>query len=522
MATNQKFVAVIDPNGISRQIPVDKVELALKSGGRLANSPSNQQLPQQQQFQQPAPQPPQMQQQGMPQPQQQGNIPPQMQQPVNQQGMIPNINAQRNVNQPQNGKLNNQQLADMLMKGRVELMDIAKYINERPQLDAIVKGTANFVEPIGNAIKGSAVGLVESGLNTGASVANLPIEAINIFSKKPMPTIPEANLKFLTPKNSIAGDASYEGSKILGTLLGANKAYGATKLIKGLKDDTNIAQNAIRGALSGFATGESEPGGRYGSATLGGLAGPLNNLSYKSIADQLVKKMNLEKSISSQGFDKFFRGIPGKGAASDNVKTLNDEDYKIIKSATPKNKRMSIDEFMKNPTIENAHYAQSALSGRLRDIKNSQKEGDTQYTALIDALENSKSELQNNLKDSLSKINPELSDKYSALKFYHARNVVPYQDIGLGEYDSGGKWANDIVKKIMKNREFMEGYKTESGEFVPGKGKEFKNLQLRKALDGIINKDSAKTAAAMGLAGYAGKYFLPQEQGKYYTSSGEN
>lgn len=534
MANNQQFVVVIDPSGKPRNIPLDKVDLALKSGGRLAKQnaqqPDDQDVaqaaqdnqPEQNQLLQQSDQqgmPNQMMQQPQQQPQQQMQQPVMQQQPAIQQQMIPNVNS---IKQHGDGKISKDQLINMLMKGHGDLMSVAQYINERPQLDAIVKGAANFLEPIGNASKGTVVGSIEGIGNAGISAVNLPIEATNVFLKKPMPTIPEINLSKLVPKNSTAGDISYQGSRILGEILGANKAYGATKLIKGLGDETNVAQNIIRGALSGYATGENGLGGRLGSAAAGGIGGPINNLSYKSIADQLVKKMNLEKSISSQGYDKFFRDIPGKNTDLDKVPVFSEKDYKTISKGLPDSERIRIDEFMKNPTIENAHFAKSDIARETRTLRAAYDKNreNFQKTGLLNALERVSSKFDDKMHDSLSKIDPELSDRYRALQFYHARNVAPYEGIGIEKYDKGDKWAKETVKKIMKNRPFMEGYKYNE-EFIPGKGQEFRNLKLRKALDSIINKDSAKIGAALGLGGYAFNYFKPEKERDYYGKSGE-
>ena len=119
----------------------------------------------------------------------------------------------------------------------------------------------------------------------------------------------------------------------------------------------------------------------------------------------------------------------------------------------------SLKEFIENPSLENAHWAQSGLGQLKRRLE---KVGETTgltphqnkaYRAAIKAQE----DIQKTMfaKHKLG-AQPELAEKYANLSSGYAQDVVPYNAAkGLNDFMQGKLEAKDLVKKLKNNKEFM-------------------------------------------------------------------
>jgi hypothetical protein len=208
-----------------------------------------------------------------------------------------------------------------------------------------------------------------------------------------------------------------------------------------------------------------------------GIAKTLNPLQFtngaisKSVINELNKQVekhtgmynDLWKEAQSKGFNQvpFDRNL------------INSNFSEIKKYYTPKQYK-TVENFINNPTLENAQRAQSDLGVLRRSIQEKARKMPLLGAErdLYDALTNAEKHIEGNMfKDASGKINQKLFDKYNKITNSYRENVVPYK------YNSAIQafLSNKITKKQLFQR-------LNTGEFAAKKGSEHPAFGIRNSL----------------------------------------
>jgi len=126
---------------------------------------------------------------------------------------------------------------------------------------------------------------------------------------------------------------------------------------------------------------------------------------------------------------------------------------------TPTKHHQSLDNYLTNPTLENAHWAQSELGSLIRhyeDIYDKQGLSPSQQRTLRAARK-----IQNSIHDTMFSnnhfgIHPELEERYTDLSNRYKKEVIPYKRLEeLSAFEKNKMRPKTAVKKLKADEEFM-------------------------------------------------------------------
>lgn len=368
----------------------------------------------------------------------------------------------------------------------------AEYLNKSPKAARVVKTLSDFLEPAGDIAGGIGLGAMQGIGGSAASAGNLGIDAANLMGDFGIPNIPHPDLSRQMPQSAIGKGAGLVGD-VLGQIVGGAGAFKALGAVPKLGNEASIFMNALRGAGAGGITGEDGLGGRLGSAALGAAFSPAAKLSNKSIMDRMVDSSNTQKSAAKKGFSDVFSNI----AEGDIVIPDGNVDYKLIRKIIPDKERMVFDDYLKNPTAENAHWAQSLIGREVESLSKAIK--DPKYKSpgrvhRLNKLRHAEKEIDDALNNVLKKYQGK-ENKYIQEKFNYKENVVPYDKLAIEKYKSGDEGADKMLKKLL------EDYKFRNSPVI--KKIHGKSLASKKFLNTLTGKDAGKFfLGALGLEGF--------------------
>lgn len=212
----------------------------------------------------------------------------------------------------------------------------------------------------------------------------------------------------------------------------------------------------------------------------------------KGIMKSLSKEKAKQYGIAKADYRNLFDEASSQGLTHANPsKAITKNQTEIIKNSQPKYHN-SFKEYIVNPTIENAHWAQSELGALKRHLdKISQRTGLTpSQIKTYKAVDESRKAIKKAMfsENALGK-NPAMAMKYENLGTKYKENVIPYTSLEeLSEFEGKRLRPATAVKDLLNNEEFM--------------------IQLAKKYPGIfLKKPSVKklgyaAAAGTGLLGY--------------------
>ncbi len=362
-----------------------------------------------------------------------------------------------------------------------------------PQQDTSALG--DFARGYSTYAKGTAKGVLQGLGDFGASAGNLGLAGVEhwlgLKNNPPgfnidLPRIPHPNIVNENPESPLE-----EYSQDLGQIFStAGIPIGAA--IKGAKASgagINALQKILQGASTGGALGYA---GNEGNREIAGLTGVVvggaipafANAGSKAIARKLSENKKIAEEGASNAYNQFFNQARNEGI--EYVKPPKIDTKEIIKHSQSKFHE-ALTDYLKDPTLENAHWAQSDLGMLIRHLKDLDKRvglASPQQTALKKAIEAQQKIRKNMFKETNLGAHPELSDEYSALSQDYAKNVVPYKQMQeLTDYENKKLKPSKLIKSLLKNDEFMLGL-----------GKEYPEIQLNKALHSKLAKILGSTA----------------------------
>lgn len=212
-------------------------------------------------------------------------------------------------------------------------------------------------------------------------------------------------------------------------------------------------------------------------------------LTSKGILKSLSKEKAKQQAIAKKDYSELFTKASTNGINfAPPLKTVTANSKEIIKNSVPKYHE-SFKEYLAQPSIENAHWAQSELGALERHLdKIAQKTGLTPsqiktYKAVIDARKGIKQSMFSH--NAFGK-DPMLGVEYEKLGNKYREEVIPYTSLEeLTEVEGKKLRPRKAVKELLNNEEFM--------------------INLAKKFPGIyLHSPLAKKAkwGALGLFGY--------------------
>lgn len=189
------------------------------------------------------------------------------------------------------------------------------------------------------------------------------------------------------------------------------------------------------------------------------ISSKIPSISSKGIMKNLSKQKAKQYSIAKADYNNLFEEAASQGLTHARpTKAITSNQANIIKNSQPKY-HTALREYSSNPTIENAHWAQSELGALERHLdKISAKNGLTPsqiktYKAVQEARNGIKKSMFSN--NSLGK-NPGLALKYKNLGAKYKENMIPYSSLeDLSEFEAGKLRPRTAVKNLLNDEEFM-------------------------------------------------------------------
>lgn len=232
-----------------------------------------------------------------------------------------------------------------------------------------------------------------------------------------------------------------------------------------------------------------------------GAARALNplNLTAKSIANNVVKAEKKQVALHSRAYNKIWNEADQTGfdKVPVNQQLLSNNLGVIEKYKTPR-EYQSVENFINDPTLQNAQKAQSDLGIIHRSLEEKSRKGSltSEEKAMYDAAKESEKHIESNMfKNMNGQLNAELQNKYKTLTNSYRENVVPYKyNRDIQAYKNKEMLAKELVNALSR------------GEFAAKKGSAHPAIKIRNIL--------APTAKNVGLFG-GGAYLLDQMFGNH-------
>lgn len=432
-----------------------------------------------------------------------------------EQGMPINPAMSQQLEQPTQQVSEHPQIENFIKK----FPQLAEYVGglewpkkEGVQKAANVAGKANkFIEDIG--LPAFAGGGLQGLGNSAISAANLPLEMAT--GKR----IPHLDLKKHLSEQNLTNDIAFGGGDIGGQILGfllGSKGLGAGGKALGLTrpaGKAGLATDLAKEFGAGYLTGEDEIGeGRMTQGLLAGLLGAPLNLTTKNVVSRVHKGAQAAQKASSKLYNSIFEEAADLG--------LNKSfkapkiDKKTLSRGLSSDYSTAVQDALSKPSLETFHKAQSDLGKFIRGTEEAIASGKAS-SVVIEAAKEAKI-AQNKFLEQINKIltsaDPGLAKQYAHATEHYAKNVVPYFDPHLIEYERLlKKWgatsgAKEAAKGLRNNKDFMAGL-----------GKQYPELALNEYVPEIPTLAKYLGGGAAAGASLAGGYFgLDKLLNKYH------
>ncbi len=415
-------------------------------------------------------------------------------------------------------------------------IDFSKYSNE--ELMKIAQGAQaqkasaqpqqeeepGFLKKLGrgylNYAGGALRGMGQAAGDLGASAINWPISGIEHLSGHKLPHVPHPDLLNKNPGSlgesigqtvgQIGAGFALPGGVGMKAAQLANKGYQALRAGKQLPLIGKLLAGGAGGALEGAAGNEENRslGGALGSiAGTAGYALPATYNFAKSLSSKNIAK-NIQNEVSRLGqhFNERFTSHLQAGEEAGANKFLRGEkgNIKLLKKAGEGKLAYGLEKFNENPTLTNAHKAQSDLNKIVAKFSRS-KEGSLESDAYEEALK-LKNRLLKKISESFEKAGVKQHGAgYQQSRVDYANEAAPYLD---SPAISGLLGKNKRGAQTVRPKEFADKLLQEE-EFLAQAGNKHPDL-LRREKYNKIKKNKLAQGAALG-AGTLATGFLPYE-----------
>lgn len=297
----------------------------------------------------------------------------------------------------------------------------------------------SIVQHPGRAAAQLGAGITEMGHN----VMNAP-RGLADYASNRLNLLPEEYAKKVPYQDDISEDINNVFGK---------PQYAGEKLIRG------TGRNLLN-AVGGYGTAKA--------------LNPLN-LTAKNIAKDVLKAEKKQVASHTKRYNKIwdeaektgFNQVPvNQQLLSDNLSTI--EKYK-----TPKEYK-SMEDFILDPTLQNAQKAQSDMGIMHRKLEEKSRSGSltSEEQALYKAAHDSEKHIEANMfKDAMGNSHDALQNKYKNLSKSYRENVVPYKyNRDIQNFKAQEMLPQELVNKLSR------------GEFAAKKGSKHKAIGIRNNL----------------------------------------
>lgn len=351
-------------------------------------------------------------------------------------------------------------------------------------LDAFGGFMEKFAAPV-------AGGILQGVGSSAASIGNL---GLSPFTDK---RIPHPDLKqYLQPGD--ATDIGFLVGEMGGYGLGggaAGKALGAGSKAAGFGQQgglVGLLSDLAVGSGAGAAISEDLPGGRALGAALGGGVNLLPAVMPGSVGKLVLKGKEAAQKLYGKKYDKVF-DLAKELNVFNNVRVPNVKQV-VIKRAPGGSKFVeSIKRFENNPTLKNAHEAQSDMGKLARKLQSlDRKRGliSTERKALEEALNAQKKYRGEMFRKMQEAKNSNLTQSYADVTKGYAQDVAPYLNSKTIQSAAAGELPAWRIPYALGNPLTKEGHM-----FRQALGQQYPQIPLTMAATG------AGGASALGVGG---------------------
>lgn len=296
----------------------------------------------------------------------------------------------------------------------------------------------------------------------------------------------------------------FNTGQVAGGLAGGGAAYGAARALP-LLSGGGVLPAAGAGALAGGVTGGDTPEQRALGALLGstaGLGAGASRITNRAVGNQIVRDANELQHAFTQGFDNVFDEAARHGLRNITRAPITPARIRDYRAITTEKELKKVRDFMQNPSIRNAHEAQSDIGAAIRRMENMPR--NNAVTDAINAAEEMREGLLRSIENQFEHHGAgHIAEEYQGLRAAYAEHMAPYLN------------NKNIVKarKSPRNKEFMEPHRLPHELSLKGNDSfnrlmlaQYPELRLNRMLAGPIGKGAlglAGLGSIGGLAGYA-------------------
>lgn len=356
----------------------------------------------------------------------------------------------------------------------VEAMEKQKSIedsllgNLKSKADMYVKAgdiAERFINKPMRSLTGGALQGAEHGL---ASIANLPLKGVNAIAGTDL-KVPYIDIQDKLPQEPI-NRALFMGGQIAGQSLPGVGVYGQLSKI----GNAGLGLNALKGALTGFATGGSEDNDmltRLASSLFGAVVPPVSGLRNKNIAGKVVERKGQLENEFANAYEKVLEGtekvaVPSKYKL--NIRELSDvmgtPEFKELASGKNRKFMESYFDYLRNSNIKSAHKAQSELrklSSKIESEINLAKRQDREVPDVTRKAFQLAKSLRDKVKGNIGETAEEkgMQDflhSYEELGKGYASKMTPYFNPAIAKYEQGITRPTDLVKALARDERFAK------------------------------------------------------------------
>lgn len=348
-----------------------------------------------------------------------------------------------------------------------------------------------------------AGGALQSGEHTAASIANLPLSALNKLAGTQL-KVPYVNMRQYAHQTPTA-QAMFDTGQVLGTLIPGAGIYGkAAQLLKPTTVAGEIGLGAGIGGAIGGSGDDHDMRNRIIAALAGGALSGVGSLGSKAIARKVLGRKEALKKGFQKEYGGIFNDVKKSGLHNKDIGEPNivsnlaeNPNTELAYKAIPSNYRSTLEQFKENPTFENAHDAQKEMAKFVRQHKNSVESAARSATGReIPDIKYDAAELASSLRKSLqdrmegflaANKRGDLVTRYKQAGQRYAEEMVPYKNRAIARFEQGLTRPGKFVKELVKEERFTK---------PKGAYKDIQGLGTRRAMEDSGAADFLRKAFA--------------------------
>lgn len=391
--------------------------------------------------------------------------------------------------------------------------------SKSPRHPNVIKEFLEGAANVGNTFRLPEVGggILQGALSSARSAANVPLGIASYASGHDV-TLPNVDLSQYVRQDPMSRAAFTGGDIASGSGIGIG-LFNALRKAGGIT--SSLGQSALGSGLLGtIGQNDDIPYSRAISAGLGALAPIGNSVRSAQIVPRALENKRALTNAYGNRYNALFNKIENERPLSTvelpHNSPFEDEGFAYQALAEKNNPYFqSFVKYLENPTVRNAHTAQSDL-GKLSRKFTGQSKTDAAKGSPSPSSVREFSNIAREMRDSMRQaIHDELSrhgagehlNEYKALTEGYSKEVAPYLAGPLAKYEQGKIGSTAALKQLLKDERFMRP-KGPRDEIA---GLKFREWLAKHELEGLAKKAAVAlpiggALTAAGLGGYLKGY----------------